>query len=153
MGDGNSFDANINASTFGVSNMKGTNSFSSTPPFSPGSYSYSIGSGNDDSFGHFNLIIKSFDGFGHTANEITFSLQDQSGGWAKASDVFVLNDKNNLAASHIYVWDGTAIGAATTGDASGVTPLVLATTPLPGTVWLLGSGLVGLIGLKRKSPG
>ena len=29
----------------------------------------------------------------------------------------------------------------------------VATTPIPGAVWLLGSGLVGLIGLKRKCLG
>src|SRR5438552_2733139 len=51
-------DLNVNAATFSVSNITGTNSGTG---FSPGPFT--TGSGNVDGFGAFNLVINSFDGF------------------------------------------------------------------------------------------
>lgn len=40
--------------------------------------------------------------------------------------------------------------AATTSDSATLDKTQVAATPIPGAVWLLGSGIVGLIGLKRR---
>ena len=58
--------------------------------------------------------------------------------WMSAADVLAFNAKGYLAAAHILMNDDTS----NTGFASAV--------PIPAAVWLLGFGIVGLVGARRR---
>src|SRR5205814_4694365 len=70
MGDGSSVAVNVNATSWTVNNVTGSNSGTG---FTPGPYTNG-GSGNVDGFGVFNQTINSFDGFGHSSSTIRFTL-------------------------------------------------------------------------------
>src|SRR5437773_5778961 len=57
-------DLNVNATTFSVSNIIGTNAGTG---FTPGGFTQDV-AGNVDGLGIFNLRIKSFDGFTHSSD-------------------------------------------------------------------------------------
>lgn len=137
---------NVNASTFGVGTITGTNSLAG---FSPGPYS--VSSGNEDGFGSFNLSIDSFDGFKDSATEISFVLTDTSGTWASASNVLTGNNDNNIAAIHGFACaqPGCSItsGAYATGYASNA---VVSTTPEPVSMVLMGTFLFASYALLRR---
>jgi hypothetical protein len=145
-GDGGSVAANVNATTFTVSNIVGTNSGTG---FSPGPFSTS--SGNEDGFGSFNLKIDSFDGFTHSSDKISFTLTNTSGTWASCHDVLAVNNMGFILGAHIFVTSAPANannGASVTGfAANGPCP--------PGvpdggtTVMLLGAAL-GALGMARR---
>jgi len=80
LGDGGSVGANINATTFALGTITGSNSFSG---FVPGPYS-SGGAANEDGFGSFNQTIHTFDGFTNSSSEIVIALVNSSGTWANA---------------------------------------------------------------------
>jgi hypothetical protein len=61
------------------------------------------GGANLDGFGTFNLTIDDADGFKNRAFTITFTVTNNSGTWAAASDVLTPNQNNALAASHVGV--------------------------------------------------
>jgi hypothetical protein len=158
MGDGGSVALNVNATTFTATNISGTNSL--TGSWTPGPYT--TGSGNEDGLGSYNLKINSFDGWSHSANEITFTLTDTSGTWASVADVLTANSKGYVAAIHFFpcIPSGTGCdpnspgakavnGNAGTGYAAG-SGGVLATVPIPAAAWLFGSGLIGLIVIARR---
>lgn len=42
------------------------------------------------------------------------------------------------------------VGTAATGDGFDVNAVSISSTPIPGAVWLLGSGLLGLVGIRRR---
>jgi len=130
MGDGSAAAVNVNATSFTLGPVTGTNAGTG---FSPGPYSQS--SGNVDGFGTFNLAINSFDGFTDSADTIVFTLTDTSGSWGSASDVLTADNKGFLAAAHIFVTSSPANGAngalATGYAANG-------TVPEPGILILLG---------------
>ena len=145
-GDGGSVAINVNAATFTVSGITGTNSGTG---FTPGPFSTS--SGNEDGFGSFNLKIDSFDGFTHSSDQITFTLTNTSGTWASCSDVTVANANGFILGAHIFVTTfpaNAANGAIVTGfAANGACP-----TGVPdggATVMLLGAAL-GLLGMARR---
>lgn len=103
-----------------------------------------------DSWGRFNVIVDDQanpDGAGTAVQSLTFTLQRTDGGqWATdESNFFYTNADNNQdlpTASHIFVYDSlTTKTALDTGYAS---------VPIPLPVWLLGSGLLGLIGIRRR---
>jgi len=153
LGDGGSAGANINATTFTVANITGTNAGTG---FTPGPFS--TDSGNEDGFGPFNLKITSFDGFTHSSDTISFDVTSTSGPvWNTASDVLTPNANNAVAAAHIFVTSSPADasnGAVITGFAAGNGnrgPNV-ETTPAPPGVVLLGTGIVllGLVGWSRR---
>jgi hypothetical protein len=93
-------------------------------------------SGNKDGFGTFNFA---FDGpnYGHDGFiDFKFTV---SGSFASCSDVLVANSSGYFA----YVeYQDTTISAPNTGFASGSSPV-----PIPPTALLMGSGLLGLVGL------
>jgi VPDSG-CTERM motif len=101
MGDGGAVALQVNATSFAVvgggAGVSGTNSGTN---FTPGPYT--IGSGNEDGFGSFNLKISSFDGFSHAADTITFTLTNLSGTWATQADVVTANGKGYDAGAHIF---------------------------------------------------
>jgi hypothetical protein len=138
---------NVNATTWALSpTIGGLNAgtgFDLPGPFEDG------GSGNMDGFGSFNEGISSFDGFAHSSDLISFTLNNLTGTWASANSVLTGNNKGNLAAAHIFV---TALpanasnGASVTGFATGNGESV----PDGGaTVMLLGTAL-GALGMARR---
>jgi hypothetical protein len=100
-------------------------------------------------FGDFNLTIKNFDGFTHSADEITFTLTNMGATWASAADVLTPNANGFDAAAHIFVTStpaNAANGAIATGFADEGTRV-----PDGGaTVMLLGAALSGVAVIRRK---
>ena len=144
MGDGSSVAVNVNATSWTVSNVTGSNSGTG---FTPGPYSNG-GSGNVDGFEVFNQRINSFDGFTHSSSTIRFTLTNTSGTWANAAAVLAANSGGSLAAAHIFVTvspANAANGALCTGFAAngGQVPDGGA------TVMLLGVAL-GALGIVRR---
>jgi len=143
MGDGDSVDVNVNATTFSISGiLLGTNAGTG---FTPGAFS-DVGAAIVDGFGSFNLTVNDFDGYTHSADMITFTLTDTSGTWASASDVLTANALGFLAAAHIFVttFPADASNAALAiGFAAGTGP---SPAPEPATLALVGLGLAALVG-------
>jgi len=144
MGDGGSAAVNVNATTFTVGTITGTNSGTG---FTPGPYSTS--SGNSDGFGSFNLSIDSFDGFTSSADTISFTLTNTSGTWSSASQVLIANASGALVAAHIFVTASPAdasAGALATGYAANGG----ATVPDGGTTVMLLGAALGALGMARR---
>lgn len=151
MGDDGSGAAavNLNATSFSVSNITGTNAGTG---FTVGPLTQS--SGSMDGFGNFNLAIDDFDGFTHSADTISFTVTDTSGTWASAASVLIANASGYDAATHTFVTSSpanAANGAITTGFAAekgGTTPV-----PEPNSLASMGFGLAALglfLGWRRR---
>lgn len=102
MGDGGTVGVNVNATSFSVSALIGTNSLSSRGFTGPSSIGAG-GAGNEDGFGSFNYTVDSFDGFTNTSDKVTFTVANSSGTWAAATDVLKVNASGYVAAAHIFV--------------------------------------------------
>ena len=50
----------------------------------------------------------------------------------------------------LKVVDATALNGGTIGDGYDIDAVKVNSTPIPGAAWLLGSGLIGLVGLRRR---
>ena len=146
MGDGASVAVNVNATSWTLGTITGSNGGKG---FSPGPYSNG-GSGNVDGFGVLNQTINSFDGFTHSSSTISFTLTNTSGIWGSAASVLVANANGAMAAAHIFVTKlpvnsrngALATGFAANGGAQQV--------PDGGaTVMLLGAAL-GALGMARR---
>jgi hypothetical protein len=149
MGDGSTAAVNVNAGSFTIDNITGSNSGTG---FTPGPYSVANppGTSNVDGWGLFNGVIDSFDGFTHSSDTVSFDLTNLSGTWGTDSDVLTPNPDGHLAASHIFVTAFPADasnGALATGFASNgpTTPV-----PEPATLALIGIGLLGMALLMRR---
>jgi hypothetical protein len=152
MGDGGSVALNVNASTFTIGFITGSNAGTG---FTPGPYT-DAGARNEDGFGVFNASVTSFDGFTHSSDTISLVVTNTSGGtWAAASNVLTANANGALAAAHIFVTSSPANasnGALATGFAAGSggpTPPAN-TVPAPPSVVLLGLGGLGLVGFAAR---
>lgn len=146
LGGNGAVDVNVNATSWTLGTITGT---ALNSGFTPGPFS-DTGSNQVDGWGTFNQTIKDFDGNTHSAEEISFLLTDTSGTWSSAASVLKANNDGNLAAAHIFVSTGNACdnNPATgyaSGDGTGDPP----TVPEPGTMLLLGFGLIGLAGARR----
>ena len=144
MGDGSSVALNVNATTFTVGTITGTNNGGG----SSGPFTANFGSQQVDGWGHFNFTIDSFDGFGHSSDSITFTLTNTSGTWLNCHDVLTLNDAGQVAASHIFVAANGAIyvNLNATGYAAGNGQGV----PDGGTTVMLLGAALGALGMARR---
>jgi hypothetical protein len=132
---------NVNASDWSVSGI------------SPGSFS-DCGSGGGcgtgfDGFGTFNQELTNTDGWADSVTSMQFTLTNDSGTWASASDVLTTGSS---AAAHIFP---SSFGGYCTGFASNVegsSPGSTPCTPIPepATLTLFGTGLLVVAGKVRR---
>ncbi len=139
-GDGGSVGLNVNG-TFSVSGI--------TAPTGPQQGAnapgpWTVTSGNEDGFGHFNLSLDNFDGFSSAVRTVSFTLTDLLGTWGSASDVLALNSQGLLAAAHIFVANADYSNTGATGYAADSVP------DGSSTVALLGGALAGIGVIRRK---
>jgi len=148
MGDGSSVGVNVNATSFTDTLAVGTNSLVG---FTPGPYTAT--SGTADGFGTFNLQFNGFDGFTHSATEVSFTITNTGGTWASASNVLTGNStsSSNLAEVHGFACAepgcSSSGSAFATGFASDAQPQVI---PEPASMALMGTFLLGAYGLLRR---
>jgi hypothetical protein len=150
-GDGSTAAVNVNATTFTITNITGSNAGTG---FTNLATDYSVvnppGSSNVDGHGSFNGVIDTFDGFKHAVDTLSFTLTNTGGTWADDASVLIANSDGFDAAAHIFVTASPAVqsnGAIATGFAGeGPQP-----TPDAGaTACLLGLGLAGLAGIRAR---
>lgn len=77
-------------------------------------------------------------GFSNSVSSLVLTVSGLGGNSVFATGV-------EPVAAHIYAWDGISSDAKITGYATGHAPV-----PIPAAAWLLGSGVLGMIGLRRK---
>jgi hypothetical protein len=146
MGDGSSVAVNVNASSFTLGTITGSNAGTG---FTPGPWSNS-GSGNVDGWGVLNQTITSFDGFTHSSDTISFTLTNTSGTWGTAAQVLIANANGVFAAAHIFVTASPANGtngALATGFAANGGAVQ---TPDGGTTVMLLGAALGMLGMARR---
>jgi hypothetical protein len=145
-GDGSSVAVNVNATTWSVSGISGTNAGTG---FTPGPITNG-GSGNVDGFGVLNQTFNSFDGYTHSSDSISFTLTNTSGTWATASSVLVANSQGTIVGAHIFVTTSPAnasnsalvTGFAANGGSTNV--------PDGGTTVMLFGAALGALGMARR---
>jgi PEP-CTERM motif len=137
MGDGGTADLNVNgAYTLGTVTESGLAAFS--PSFDSNS------PGQVDGFGRFNLRLVNDDGYGDTANSISFQITNTTGLWT--TDAAVLTDNANGANAAIHAFACTAPCTVAEGALAGGFAANGGTNtdvPEPTTLALLGTALAG----------
>jgi hypothetical protein len=138
---------NVNATSWTVSGLTGSNSFAGFVN-DPTDLSNG-GSNNEDGFGSFNQTFDNFDGYTHSFTTISFVLTNTSGTWANAAAVLSPNAGGSEAAAHIFVCATTTcvatVGALGTGYAASTgssTPNEVG-EPNSASIALLALGLLG----------
>ena len=153
MGAEKAVDINVNAFTWAISGITGTNSVSAG--FTPGPFTDTgSGPGSVDGFGNFNQTIESFDGFTNTSTEITFNLQDISSTWSGSEKVLTPNGDGFIVAIHGFACAQpgcSSTGSAfATGFASTTAPI--SAVPEPEIYAMMGVGLMlmGFVARRRQ---
>ncbi len=145
MADGGAVGVNVNATSWTLGTVTGTNSIAG---FTPGPYSNG-GAGNEDGWGNFKQTINSFDGFDNSATKITFTITNTSGTWSNAANVTTGNNDGNILAIHGFACAepgcSPTSGAAKTGFASKAEVV-----PEPASMALMGTFLIGAYGVLRR---
>jgi hypothetical protein len=145
--DGQSVDMNVNATSFTVSSITGTNSVSG---FNPGGFvGYNqAAAGSVDVFGNFNLRINDdTNNFADAGTSVTFSLTNTSGSWASASDVLTANDLGHQLAAHVYACPEANCRTRSTPTIGFASDTVV---PEPRLLLLSGLGLLALVLSSRR---
>jgi hypothetical protein len=165
-GDGSTVGLNVNGA-FTLNNITGDGVcvVACSPPALP--YSF-VGSSVVSTFGTFNAVIDSKDGFSDKSHIVAFDLVNTSGSdwtlaFGGAHNVIKLNDQGVWAEGHIFVAnaDGSNhlvsctpnVGGCPSSGLTGLTGFAAGnadTVPEPGTLSLLGSGLLLLGTLARR---
>jgi len=142
MGDGSTAALQVNASTFTVSGVTGTNSGTG---FTPGGFTVNINPIPPvDGFGNFNLVIDDDDGYTHAVDKLVFTLTNTSGTWASDAEVLAFNADGYDAAAHVFPASNPA---SATNDVYTSMTGYAAEVPIPAALPLFGTGLLGLLGL------
>jgi hypothetical protein len=160
MGDGGTVDLNVNGS-FSVASITGSNSgsgFTADTSYPNANTDFSVGSGNVDGWGSFNLTIDTTDGFKNSSNVVTVTLTGSGTNWSDTlQNVLTANDTihNAVAAAHVFITSSPAVesnGALATGFAagSGGGGTNVHNTPAPPSAVLLGLGFVGFVGFVAR---
>jgi hypothetical protein len=145
-GDGSSTALNVNASSFTVTGISGSNAGTGfiAPTFTVAN---PPGTSTTDGFGSFNLTIDNSDGFKNSLDTLTFTVTNTgTTNWSSASDVLIANANGALAAAHIFVTSDPANlsnGALATGYAGNGGAV---SVPEPASIVLLGIGVLGIAG-------
>jgi hypothetical protein len=105
--------------------------------------------GNVDGFGTFDLSLDNNDGYGDSANSVTFTLTNTTGIWATDGSNFLLaNNQGAEAAAHIFVCASAPCDPSTDALATGYAANRGATNiPEPGSISIFGFALAVLGGL------
>ena len=146
MADGSSGAVNVNAGSWSISGISGSNSY-------PGFNSPQLtndGSQNVDGFGVMNQTVDNFDGFSYAMTHLTFTLTNTSGTWANAGAVLIANLQGALAAAHIFVAqlvNGQLVNVMVTGFAANGGAV---NTPDGGTTVMLLGAALGALGMVRR---
>lgn len=144
-------DANVNAASFTIGSFGATALNSNFNAYACANAGCNGGSGNVDGFGVFNQTVNFFDGFNYAQSEVNFTLTDTSGSWANAASVLTPNSQGLLAAAHVAVCN-TSAGACSPSTMLSLTTgyVAVSSVPEPGSLVLMGSGLVAGTLLARR---
>ena len=135
--DGGSVALNTNGAATVFGGVGGFTLTGVVPPLAAPSVA-SIGTGNNDGFGSYNMRINLDGGSGNGASIIAFTIMKTSGIWSDDANVLTDNNEGFQVSGHFGTYSNEYVATGITG---------FATTPIPGAVWLFGTGLLGLLGI------
>lgn len=89
-----------------------------------------------------------FDEHGNVVNETYLEIKANSLGYDRLSDTVFLGLVNNTVAQ--YDRSGDLLDTFSVSFVPGGLEVITAEVPTPSAVWLLGFGLIGIVGIRRK---